>query len=272
MTDVRSDIAKGTVSVSGSRKVAHVRGLLALGAAAVIGLGSTSLAAAHDPGWDQVENIKEAATRLAQMQRTQGATKTFGFIDACYRTHSLSSEYTKAFEACIAQDYMETQILTMIYSRTPPDVLKRQGAPTPKMLVETMSRRVGAAFGQYKVPKEKIVAFQRTSMSTASRFSSRRFSRGRSCRLAPPMSCRRSRKRLPEVPLQPQMRPQRKSNEHGQATREKSLRRPRRRAGRRLAHAIGAGRQRAGRAGTCHRPVLRAWLQHRQFDGDRDGA
>lgn len=161
MTDVRSDIAKGTVSGSGSRKVAHVRGLLALGAAAVIGLGSTSLAAAHDPGWDQVENIKEAATRLAQMQRTQGATKTFGFIDACYRTHSLSSEYTKAFEACIAQDYMETQILTMIYSRTPPDVLKRQGAPTPKMLVETMSRRVGAAFGQYKVPKEKIVAFQR---------------------------------------------------------------------------------------------------------------
>jgi len=161
MRDVRSDSVKDAAKASGSGKVVHVRALLALGAAAVIGLGSTSLAAAHDPGWDQVENIKEAATRLAQMQRMQGATKTFGFIDACYRTHSLSSEYTKAFEACIAQDYMETQILTMIYSRTPPEVLKRQGAPTPKMLVETMTRRVGAAFGQYKVPKEKIVAFQR---------------------------------------------------------------------------------------------------------------
>ena len=52
---------------------------------------TTSLVAAQDPKWDQVANIKEAATRLAQMQRTQGASKAFVFIDACYRTHCMSS-------------------------------------------------------------------------------------------------------------------------------------------------------------------------------------
>ena len=109
-------------------------------------MSTTSLVAARDPDWDQVANIKDAATRLAQIQRTQGATKAFAFIDACYRTHSLSSAYTKAFEACIAQDYMETQILTLIYSRMEPEDLKRMGLRRRQMLATTMSRRVGAAF------------------------------------------------------------------------------------------------------------------------------
>lgn len=143
------------------RRTVRTRVLLALGVAGAIGIGSTGLAAARDPDWDQVANVKEAAQRLALMQRSQGATKVFAFIDACYRTHSLSSEYTKAFEACIAQDYMESQILSLIYSRTPPEALKRQGAPSPQMIVATMQRRVGSAFAQYKVPKERIAKLQR---------------------------------------------------------------------------------------------------------------
>jgi hypothetical protein len=140
---------------------ASVRFALALAAASVIGMHTTSLVAAQDPKWDQVENIKEAATRLAQMQRAQGATKAFVFIDACYRTHSLSSAYTKAFEACIAQDYLETQILALIYSRMSPDALKRTGAPSPEMLASTMNRRVSGAFAQYKIGKEQIAQFKR---------------------------------------------------------------------------------------------------------------
>jgi hypothetical protein len=142
-------------------RAARVRVALALVAAGVIGMSTTSLVAAQDPKWDQVENIKEAATRLAQMQRTQGATKAYVFIDACYRTHSLSTDYTKAFEACIAQDYLETQILALIYSRMSPDALKRMGAPTPDMLAQSMGRRVGAAFAKYKIPGDKIAAFKR---------------------------------------------------------------------------------------------------------------
>ncbi len=143
------------------RRAVRTRVMFALALASVIGIGSAGIASARDPDWDQVENIKDAARRLAVLQRTQGATKVFAFIDACYRTHSLSSEYTKAFEACIAQDYMESQILSLIYSRTPPDALKRQGAPSPQMIVATMQRRVGSAFAQYKIPKERIAQLQR---------------------------------------------------------------------------------------------------------------
>ncbi len=135
------------------------RMLAAVLAAGLIGIGAAPSVAAADPDWDQIANIKEAATHLAELQRTQGATKAFAFIDACYKTHSLSSEYTKAFEACIAQDYLETQILTLIYSRLPPDALKRMGAPSPAMLVNTMGKRVTAAFATYKMPPDRIETF-----------------------------------------------------------------------------------------------------------------
>jgi len=135
------------------------RVLPAVLAAALLSVSAVPLIAAADPDWDQVANIKEAATRLAELQRTQGATRAFAFIDACYKTHSLSSQYTKAFEACIAQDYLETQILTLIYSRLPPETLKRMGAPNPAMLVNSMGKRVTAAFATYKMPADQMATF-----------------------------------------------------------------------------------------------------------------
>jgi hypothetical protein len=122
---------------------------------------SAALATAGKPDWDQVDNIKDAATRLAQMQRTQGATRAFAFIEACYKTHSLSSNYTKAFEACIAQDYLETQILALIYSRMPPETLKKLGAPSPEVLAQTMGKRIAAAFATYEVPIARVKAFKK---------------------------------------------------------------------------------------------------------------
>jgi hypothetical protein len=135
-----------------------------LGAAAGIGLAvacTGALAAAEAPDWDQTANIKDAATRLAEMQRTQGATRAFTFIDACYKTHSLSSTYTKAFEACIAQDYLETQVLALIYSRMPPESLKKMGAPTPELLASSMGKRVADAFSLYKVSNDQVRAFKK---------------------------------------------------------------------------------------------------------------
>ena len=95
------------------------------------------------------------------MQRTQGATRAFAFIDACYKTHSLSSNYTKAFEACIAQDYLETQILALIYSRMPPETLKKMGAPSPELLAKTMGQRIAAAFATYNMPVKRVKAFKK---------------------------------------------------------------------------------------------------------------
>jgi hypothetical protein len=136
----------------------HMRAC-ALAAVGIVGL--SGIANAAEPDWDQVANIKDAATRLAQIQRTQGASKAYQFIDACYRTHKLSSTYTKAFEACIAQDYLETQILTLIYGRLSPETLQRMGAPTTQVLTSSMLQRVGASFAQYNVSKERIAEFKR---------------------------------------------------------------------------------------------------------------
>ncbi len=110
--------------------------------------------------WDRAANIKEAAERIGLIQRTRGAEGAIKHIDACYRTHGLASAYSAAFEACIAQDYMETKLLTRIYGRLPPEQLRKMGAPTADQLAQAMGRRVVAAFQQYKVSAADATAFQ----------------------------------------------------------------------------------------------------------------
>jgi hypothetical protein len=105
------------------------------------------------PGWDQAVNIKDAAERLAKIQRTKGAQGAISHIDACYRTHSLAANYSAPFEACIAQDYMLTQTLAQIYLRMTPEQLEKAKAPKPEDLAKAMGRRIAQAFGQYKISK-----------------------------------------------------------------------------------------------------------------------
>ena len=102
--------------------------------------------------WDQVANIKDAAERIARLQQSRGADAVMRFIDACYRTHILASNYSAALESCIVQDYLETKFLTRIYAGLPSDVLSRIRAPSPELLGQAMGQRIVAAFNQYKVP------------------------------------------------------------------------------------------------------------------------
>jgi hypothetical protein len=139
---------------------AHIAGAIA-GAALVALFLTPASAAPGKPDWDQSANIKDAAQRIAEIQRTQGATRAFNYIEDCYKTHSLSSEYTKAFEGCIAQDYLETQILALVYSRLPPETLKKMGAPEPKMLAQSMGQRITAAFATYKIPVVRVEKFKK---------------------------------------------------------------------------------------------------------------
>jgi len=134
--------------------------LAALGAGLLLG-GASPPPAQPNLQWDQIANIKDAATRLAALQRRRGATRAYEFIDACYRTHTLSEEYTKALEACIAQDYMETQVLALVYSRVPPNTLRRQGVPSPQMLADAMGQRITAAFASYKMPLSYVEDFKK---------------------------------------------------------------------------------------------------------------
>ena len=101
--------------------------------------------------WDQAANIKGAAEHLGKLQRSRGAKGAYDFIAACYKTQGLAESYSAPFEACIAQDYMQTQVLAMIYSRLSPDKLKQMKAPTPAELADAMGRRVVSAFSQYKI-------------------------------------------------------------------------------------------------------------------------
>jgi hypothetical protein len=113
------------------------------------------------PTWDQAANIRDAAARIAKLQRAQGAQAAMNFIDACYRTHSLAEAYSAPFEACIAQDYLLTKTLTQIYSRLPPEARQKLKAPSPEALAQAMGHRVVAAFSQYKVPAADAEAFKK---------------------------------------------------------------------------------------------------------------
>jgi hypothetical protein len=99
-----------------------------------------------------VATIKGAAARLGFLHRARGAKAAYELIDNCYRTHSLAERYGEGFETCIAQDYLETKVLSQVYSRLPPDQLQKLGAPSPAMLADAMGRRITAAFLQYKMP------------------------------------------------------------------------------------------------------------------------
>ncbi len=137
--------------------------------AALLCVGAHARAAAEDAAaptkgpeitWDRAANIKDAAERIARIQRVKGAEGAIKFIDACYRTHGLAENYSAAFEGCIAQDYLETKLLTRIYSRLPHETLKKLNAPTAEALAQAMGRRVVAAFRQYKVPAADADAFK----------------------------------------------------------------------------------------------------------------
>jgi hypothetical protein len=111
-----------------------------------------SAAEAPAVSWDQPANIKAAAEHLGQLQKTRGAKSAYDFISACYKTQGLAETYSANFEACIAQDYMQTQVLAQIYSRMTPEQLRNLRAPSAPQLAEAMGQRVVAAFSQYKIP------------------------------------------------------------------------------------------------------------------------
>jgi hypothetical protein len=116
---------------------------------------------AEKGSWDHVANIKDSATRLAVLHRRQGSSGVLKFLDACYRTHLLASEFTQGLESCMAQDYMHSQILATIYSRMPQSDRERLGVPSPEIIAKGMGDRFVAAFAQYKVPSSEAKQFKR---------------------------------------------------------------------------------------------------------------
>jgi hypothetical protein len=109
--------------------------------------------------WDQVVNIKEMAMHVGGLQRRQGADKAMSFIDACYRTHSLGSVYSKAFEGCIVADYLLAQALVAVINRVPAEELRKSGGVAPADIINALQSRIVAGFGQYGLGVADTKAF-----------------------------------------------------------------------------------------------------------------
>ncbi len=120
-----------------------------------------SAARAETGAWDHVGNIKDAAGRLATLHRRQGSPGVLKFLDACYRTHLLASSFSQGLEACMAQDYMHTQVLATIYSKISAEERTKLGAPSPELIAQGMGQRFVAAYAQYKVALAEAEDFKK---------------------------------------------------------------------------------------------------------------
>ena len=115
---------------------------------------------AGDISWDRIANVESAAKQIGEVQAQAGVEKAFGFISACYKTHGLASAYSKAFEGCIAQDYIVSKTLVKIYERVPREVLEKNGAPSAEKIDQSFKNRAASAFAQYKRSPEDALALR----------------------------------------------------------------------------------------------------------------
>jgi hypothetical protein len=132
-----------------------------------IAIFALTLAVAPHPSdaketWNQVANIKDAARRLGALHRREGSAGVLKFLDACYRTQMLASEYSQGLESCLAQDYMHSQVLAQIYARIPQAERVRMGTPAPEDIARGMGARFVTAFRQYKISPKQAEAFKKT--------------------------------------------------------------------------------------------------------------
>ena len=135
--------------------------------AAVITVGWPALPAqseaakAEKQAWDHAANVRDAAGRLALMHKREGSPGVLKFLDACYRTHLLASEFNQGLEACMAQDYMHSQVLAQMYSKLAPDQRKAMRAPSAEDISRGMGQRFLLAYSQYHVTPAEADTFKK---------------------------------------------------------------------------------------------------------------
>ena len=136
---------------------------LFLVAACLVVFGASQPVPAHDakPAWNQEKNVKDAAKRLGALQRREGSEAVLKFLEACYKTHMLSETYSQGLESCMAQDYMLSQMLAVIYSKVPPEQLAKMKAPAADVIAASMRGSFQAIFQQYKFSQEQADALKK---------------------------------------------------------------------------------------------------------------
>lgn len=133
-------------------------GFAVMAFAAAIAL--TMPAVAQKTNWDRPATIKLAAERLVVIHRKEGSVGVLKFLDACYKTHILSIAYNAGVEACLAQDYMHSKILAMIYARLPSGRSKPADLPSPEQITKGLGERYATVFNQYGMGQKEALALQ----------------------------------------------------------------------------------------------------------------
>jgi hypothetical protein len=133
------------------------RSIVTCAVAALVAIAAPAFA--QKTSWDRVRNIKQSALQLAELQKSRGALGTFQHIAACYKTHSLASAYGQSFENCLVLDYIHSKVTAAVYARVPAEERKKNDAPDPQALVDTMLRRIGGGFEQYKLTEKDARGF-----------------------------------------------------------------------------------------------------------------
>ena len=116
---------------------------------------------AEKPSWDHAANVRDAAGRLAIMHKREGSPGVLKFLDACYRTHLLASEFNQGLEACMAQDYMHSLVLAQMYSKLSAEQRKAMRAPSAEDISTGMGQRFLLAYSQYHVSFAEAEVFRK---------------------------------------------------------------------------------------------------------------
>lgn len=116
---------------------------------------------AAEPAWDKVENVREAASLLVKRHRASGSSGVMKFLDACYRTHTLASKYSRALEGCLAQDYIHSRVLVAIYQRLPDAARADPKLPSAEDIAKAVNGRFISIFQQYKITLKEADALKK---------------------------------------------------------------------------------------------------------------
>ena len=103
------------------------------------------------PDWNRISTIKEAATRIAILQRDSGPKAVFRSIDDCYKRVAQAAKHGEALEACIAQDYLVSHVLAERYLKLSPAVLEELAGATPEDLMVAMGLRIASATKDFPI-------------------------------------------------------------------------------------------------------------------------
>lgn len=126
-----------------------------------VGLAVTAAPARAERSWDHAANVRSHAKRTAELQKVKGALGTFEFIESCYKTHSLATEFNPALEGCMVVDYLHSVSLATVYARMSAEQRAEAKVPEPDAITKSMGLRLAATFQQYKLSKERFEAFGR---------------------------------------------------------------------------------------------------------------